>query len=179
MLFRDPSKASIYVNECIKRPARFLGINAESDTETFLKVLGEANEEAINVAGSWLGTEIGRKVLTDCIRIYEKNMKDRHLDKALDATYKDIGAKLAPLLRVIDSRGLDKIRIGNESLKSFEYLASGRESNVILESELNVGIPIRNYRFEVLSDVPASYLWKMFLSDIETILGVTLNPNQA
>ncbi len=172
-MFRKKSIASLYVQKAILEAEGYLGLQANSELELQMQAKIEPTLSAIKTLGALAGSAVSQKVLGDCIWTYEKKSSDKYLLQNLQTLQAKLDSLFVDIVETASRRNIQSDTIQKEALRSFEYLASGRDPKVILESEMNLHQDYRDYREKVLNDVPISYLSKMFTSVLKKHLGIS------
>ena len=174
MLFKDKPLSVIYIEEVLLRPKKILPIEL-ADEESFFNIMGTGNPlEREVLIGEFLGSLLSRRIIAKGIYLGSRDKvnlkKNKQLFKILSDLDKDIDNKIFFALK--HAEGLSSENIGNNAMKSLDYLFGTREKDTILWHEQGLSINMIEFRYKNMSQMSPDFIKDSLIAEICNLLNL-------
>ena len=177
MLFKDKSSSVMYIEEVLLNPKK-ISPSELTDEESFFNIIGTGNSlEREVLIGEFLGSLLGRKIIAKGIYLGTREKvnlkKNKPLVRMLAKLDKDIDYKIFFALK--HAEGLSYERIGNNAMKSLDYLLRAREKDTVLWHEQGLNANLIEFRYENMSQMSPEFIQNSLLAEICNFLNLPFN----
>lgn len=166
-----------YIHDVLLVPQSSRQLGSDWEFLMSASVRSDANDKQ-NRIGDLMAKLIGQIVIAECIYVFARDMGDPRKNKALTKAYgllrQVLEVKSQTVREIIDSQSLNVIAIAERADQGLNYVLNSQDRDVILYDETGLSTEYRHFRYQVMQEVPPSYLSKMFRSEINRYLGVDL-----